>query len=230
MELKILSITGYPMETISLAAGRCYGKDDVSENRVKTCFNNGHTSVFEHATVTFQVSGISRSCSHQLVRHRVASFSQKSQRYTKLTLKDLKEGDWYVTPPYILEDRKRKWDYDKDMESVLTNYLGLLDMGVKPEDARFLLPEGTKTDIVCSMNLREIYHFLDVRLSKNSQWEIRDLAKGLYEELCYKRYDGDAENKETWVQWRKLMLLWYDENREKADNLGVGTGFTHFGD
>lgn len=223
MELKILNLSDHPLETVSLAAGCCYGKDDFSEKRVEICYMNRHMSVFEHANVTFRASGISRSCSHQLVRHRLASYSQRSQRYTKLTAMDLKDRDWYVTPPYILDDPEIKWDYDRDMEGALINYLGLLDMGVKREDARFLLPEATKTDIVCTMNLREIYHFLDTRLNKRAQWEIRELAKLLFLALFYREDDEDVE---TSSQWHKLMILWMEENQTNLANMGINYNLT----
>ena len=110
--------------------------------------------VFEHACATFDIRNISRSCSHQLVRHRLASFCQQSQRYCKL---DVRSNDWYVTPPDILaDDYKRVW-YDSLMAQYADNYrLALDQLDCKPEDARYLLPEATKTDIVMTMNCREI--------------------------------------------------------------------------
>ena len=205
MKVDILQCTSEPVSVISLAAGCCYGKDDVSMKRIENCFKGRHMSVFEHAHVTFRVSDISRACTHQLVRHRLASYSQRSQRYTKLTKKDLKDRNWYVTPPDILngDSKMEKWDYDACMSGFLVDYLGALEKGVKPEDARFLLPEAVKTEIVCSMNLREVYHFLDVRYSKNAQWEIRELASTLLETL-----------KDRGNQWYNLMMLW--ERRENA--------------
>ena len=81
---------------LSIAAGRCYGFSNVSEKRLKHCYESGHTGVLEHASISFFVEGISRACSHQLVRHRMASYLQESQRYCKYS----PEGDdWYVVPP-----------------------------------------------------------------------------------------------------------------------------------
>ena len=181
MTVKVISCTQDPVKVVSLAAGCCYGKDDVSEKRVVNCISSGHMSVLEHVSVTFEVSDISRACSHQLVRHRVASYSQKSQRYTKLRVSNLGKTDWYVTPPDILDhtSKMEKWDYDQCMNAFLTNYLGAIEGGMNPEDARFMLPEATKTDIVCTMNFREICHFVEMRGSKNAQWEIRQVAKDL---------------------------------------------------
>ena len=198
MTVKILACTPNPVDVVSLAAGCCYGKDDVSEKRVVNCISSGHMSVLEHVSVTFEVSDISRACSHQLVRHRVASYSQKSQRYTKLTVSNLGKTDWYVTPPDVLDHTStmEKWDYDLCMKAFLTNYLGALEGGMKPEDARFMLPEATKTDIVCTMNFREICHFVGTRYTRNAQWEIKQVAKDLVKAL-YEQGDG----------WDKLVEL-----------------------
>lgn len=169
MQITILSATPDPMTTISVAAGTCYGKHDISTKRVVNCFNSGHMSVFEHAFVTFEIEGISRACSHQLVRHRLASYSQQSQRYCCI---DVGNDDWYVTPQ-ALDNSER---FRVMMAQCAASYCEALKNGVNPEDARYLLPEATKTTIVVTMNLRELFHFLDVRSSKRVQWEIRDLA------------------------------------------------------
>lgn len=172
MEINIINITEDPLSTIGMAAGTSYGKPFPSDSRVAHCFNNGHMSVFEHASVTFYISGISRACSHQLVRHRMASFVQKSQRYTKI-----EDDDWYVTPPSFNDYGSNHCDkYDELMKSYLMNYYHAINSGIKPEDARYLLPEATKTDITMTMNVRELLHFFDLRCDKAAQWEIRDLA------------------------------------------------------
>ena len=179
MEVKLIAATECPLQAISIVAGTCYGKPDISEKRVRNCFNAGHMTVFEHANATFEVKGISRACSHQLVRHRLASYSQQSQRYCRI---DVNRDDWYVIPPDILdyEDPEEVKDllqyYKYAMSRSAYEYLTALSEGVKPEDARYLLPEACKTDIVVSMNLRELYHFLDLRQAHRAQWEIRELA------------------------------------------------------
>lgn len=193
MEVYLLAATKHPMETISIAAGTCYGKPDISQSRVKHCFEGGHMSVFEHASATFEVEGISRSCSHQLVRHRLASYSQQSQRYCRI---DVAKDDWYVVPPDILKDDAKLRLYRRMMAEYATNYILFLEEQCKPEDARYLLPEACKTDIVVSMNLRELYHFLDLRQSKRSQWEIRNLAY-LMERVLSKEDD----------EWKFLLEL-----------------------
>lgn len=191
MEVKIIDATKSPVEIISKAAGTSYGKDDYSLKRLKHCFDNGHMSVFEHAVATFHISGISRACSHQLVRHRMASFVQKSQRYTKI-----EEDDWYIIPDSIKNNPYFE-AYLKLMEHAETLYFELMDYGIKPEDARYVLPEATKTDIATTMNCRELFHFFDLRCDQAAQWEIRDLANVMKEKL-YKYTIG----------WEKIIKLY----------------------
>jgi thymidylate synthase (FAD) len=200
MNVEVITATQRPMDVISAAAGCCYGKSNYSEKRVRTCYKAGHMSVFEHASATFRVSGISRACSHQLVRHRVGvSFSQQSQRYCKVDV----DGDWFVMPPSFdagEDDPTLTMERDEYfymcMYGAARNYQDALKAGIKPEDARYLLPEATKTEIVVSMNVRELFHFLDLRESKAAQWEIRELARAMVDALS--AYDG---------QWLEVMNL-----------------------
>ena len=194
MEIEIISCTANPIKAISLAAGTCYGKHDVSAKRVRNCYKSGHMSVFEHASITFRVEGISRACSHQLVRHRLASFAQLSQRYCKV---DVESHDWYVMSP---EYQRAPYKdnpilgmpaddfFSLCMIDCAKNYSDALEAGIKPEDARYLLPEATKTNITVTMNARELFHFLDLRTSQSAQWEIRELAHMLEAEL--RKVDG----------------------------------------
>ena len=199
MQVTIPSKTDNPLQLVSRAAGTCYGKTDYSAKRVKTCLQAGHLSVFEHASVTFEIDGISRACSHQLVRHRVASYSQQSQRYCKI---DVSSDDWYVMSKSFdnLTDADNEHFYRQRMKYYARFYQDALDAGIKPEDARYLLPEATKTKIVVTMNVRELFHFFDVRNSNRAQWEIRDLAKAMHDVLL--------DNPE----WRELITM-YDETR-----------------
>lgn len=190
MRVEIISATEKPVEVISLAAGICYGKDNVSEKRIAHCFNNGHMSVFEHAHVTFRIEGISRACMAQLTRHRVASFCVSSQRYIKY---DLSGDEWYATPS-VFEDNEH---YPEYMAALGGCYMDCLESGMKPEDARYLLPEATKTNLIMTCNLRELFHILDMRLSKSAQWEIRNLATLMLAKVC-------AINE----QWGKVMGLY----------------------
>lgn len=192
MRVTVTDYTPDPIEAISRAAGTSYGRDDKSWKRVKHCFNNGHMSVFEFADVMMLIEGISRACSHQLVRHRHMSFVQKSQRYTTI-----KGDDWYVIPPSIKENERYAKTYKRDMQTYYGNFNYALCHGIKPEDARFLLPEATKTDITAKTNVRELFHFLDLRCDKAAQWEIRELANEIKEQC--KGING---------QWRALIELW----------------------
>lgn len=193
MNVTVMSATERPIETISLAAGCCYGKADVSAKRVSSCYRAGHLSVFEHASVTFRVEGISRACMAQLTRHRLTSFCVESQRYNRY---DLAGDDWYVTPPEISHAQNPDVpDAFRDVVTVAAiEYRNALENGIKPEDARYLLPEATKTNLVMTCNVRELFHILDMREDKAAQWEIRDLAKAM-REACEDIND----------EWRELM-------------------------
>lgn len=173
MEVEVTAATPNPAQNCSIAAGCCYGKEDYSERRLATCLNSGHLSVFEHACATWSVKGISRACSHQLVRHRLASYSQQSQRYCKISVDN---DDWYVMPPETVS-RQCQVAFESAMEQAAVRYNVLISEGMKPEDARYVLPNACKTDIFITMNFRELMHFLDVRFDKTAQWEIRELAK-----------------------------------------------------
>ena len=202
--IEIKSITENPIEIISKAAGTSYGKDDVSFKRIKHCFDNGHMGVFEHVTATFKIEGISRACSHQLVRHRIASFVQKSQRYTEVD-----NDDWYIVPDSIRNNPYFE-AYKNLMEHAETLYFELLDHGVKKEDARYALTEATKTDIAMTMNLSSLFHFFDLRCDQSAQWEIRDLAEGIKD--CLYSYNDE---------WRYLIDLYSSKEnlREKIKQL-----------
>jgi len=138
----------------------------------------GHWGVFEHANYTFSVSGISRSCTHQLVRHRMASYLQQSLRAVVPT-------KWKL--PQSMTSRKlgsEKYNHVvATVDHLFELYRELVDMGVPEEDARFILPIGTKTHIVVKMNARSLLHFFKLRLSKHAQWEIREMAQKMLEEL-----------------------------------------------
>lgn len=173
MQVEIINVAHYKqLSFIGECAGISHGKTDKSIERALGCWRAGHTSVLEHATVTFRINGISRACSHQLVRHRLASYVQESQRYTKIDT----NTDWYVVPPTIAESDDRYDFFVEHMERCGDAYRSALDAGIKPEDARYLLPEATKTNLVVTMNIREFESFYKLRSDKAAQWEIRKLA------------------------------------------------------
>lgn len=198
MEVKIMAATENPIDIISLAAGTSYGKDNVSLKRIQTCVAHRHTSVLEHAYITFRIDGISRANSHQLVRHRLASYVQESQRYCKY-LNLIDNEDYYVVPPSIKENPAALQTFKNEMNHAALSYSLLLDMGIKPEDARYVLGNAAKTSITMSMNARELFSFLNLRLSKSAQWEIRELAENM-------RWLAEHYND----QWAQLMQIYTD--------------------
>ena len=188
MRVKLISWTPDPEKTVAVSAytsisskGPIWRWDNYNPEKGERVIRNvtgyGHWSVIEHANFTFAVEGCSRVCTHQLVRHRLASYTQQSQRYVKF-----KELD-YVTPPRIERDKKAKSLFDKTMEELAGVYQKLLDMGVPPEDARFVFPNAAKSNIVITMNARELLHFFGLRCCLRAQWEIRELANRMLIEV-----------------------------------------------
>jgi len=131
----------------------------------------GHVSVIEHASFTFSIEGVSRAMTHQLVRHRIASYTQQSQRY--VTYDTLEK---FVTPPSIENNAESKKIFDRTLEHISETYRKLLELGTPKEDARFILPNAAKTNIIVTMNARELRHFFNLRCCARSQWEIREVA------------------------------------------------------
>jgi thymidylate synthase (FAD) len=191
LKVILLNHTKRPEETIAHAAKLCYSPASIeqlkntiegsdNEKFVKRLLQLGHLSPLEHAIFTFGVEGISRACSHQLVRHRIASYSQQSQRYVGERRKKEHETFDFVIPPSIEVSGKKEWFIDKMREiqnwyDELIEVLG--DSGEKSnEDARFILPNAAETKIIVTMNVRELIHFFSVRCCERAQWEIRDLA------------------------------------------------------
>ncbi|MFH1404101.1 MAG: FAD-dependent thymidylate synthase [Candidatus Altiarchaeota archaeon] len=175
MKVKLLKVTSLPEDLIASAARICYASSPKSSSANKSLVKNlrdwGHLSTYEHASATFLVEDVSRACTHQLVRHRLASYSQQSQRYVE------ESGFKYITPPSIRKNKKAARLFMDQMESARESYRQLVGAGVPKEDARFVLPNATETKIVVTMNFRELRHFITIRSSKSSQWEIRELAE-----------------------------------------------------
>jgi len=138
---------------------------------IKRVTGYGHASVIEHASFTFSIEGVSRAMTHQLVRHRIASYTQQSQRY--VTYDTLEK---YVTPPSIEENSEAKRIFNSALKKISETYHKLLEMGIPKEDARFILPNAAKTNIIVTMNARELRHFFNLRCCRRSQWEIRQVA------------------------------------------------------
>lgn len=167
----------------------CYAANEldneVKEKLLKKVLASGHHSILEHVNITFAIDGISRACSHQLVRHRLCTYSQKSQRYTTL-----EDGVFeYITPPSIITDPVLSKEYDDLMKQIGQFYDKALQAGVKGEDARYALPNAAYTNITVTTNLRNLIHVLGLRCCTRAQWEIRavfkELAKQLKKEFPY---------------------------------------------
>ena len=189
MKIKILAHTPNPERVIALAGKLCYSQvgidelnDKISDEQVEKFITKlsdmGHMSPFEHASFTFAIEGISRNCSHQIVRHRLASFSQQSQRYVKM------KGE-YVVPPYIYWHEELLLEFNHALENADKAYNklveGLMRYGRTEkeaiEDARYILPSACTTKMEVTMNVRELLHFFKQRCCKRAQWEIREVAK-----------------------------------------------------
>lgn len=169
----LIQETPNPIETISKIASICYNsnpKDPMA--LVKHLYKNGHYSVFEHIYFTFKIEGISRACSHQLVRHRLCSFTQRSQRYCS------EDGFDYVTPTSINEIDELG-SYAELMNTTQSHYDALNSHDVPNEDARYVLPNACCTDLYLSCNLHELIHIANERLCNRAQWEIRELVKDM---------------------------------------------------
>jgi thymidylate synthase (FAD) len=178
MHVEIIGTTNYlggegTAEALLEHAGRtCYRSEPQGKpgRFLQARIREGHESIIEHASVTFEISGISRACSHQLVRHRIASYSQESQRYVDMSTPE------FVIPPSVAENSRALAVWERFMEQVTETYQELRDLGVWKEDARFVLPNATASRIIVTMNFRSLRHFFSVRCEKAAQWEIRTLA------------------------------------------------------
>jgi thymidylate synthase (FAD) len=138
------------------------------KNLISLLKSLGHESVFEHVSFTFRIEGISRVCSHQLIRHRMASYTQQSQRYVPL-------DPTYILPESIYKSEFRDEAYDL-ISKTTELYKKMINAKIKREDARFLLTQAVETKIVVTMNGRELRYFISLRADKSAQWEIRALA------------------------------------------------------
>lgn len=187
MYVQLIAATPNPEQICGVAAMVCRHADEAQSNvaeeydndrLIKLCMeckNSGHLSVFEHASFTFFISGISRVCSHQLVRHRLASYTQASQRA------EIGDDVGYIMPSTIAGATERT--YDIHCKNAVKLYNTLLMYDVPKEDARFVLPQAFTTSIVVTMNARELLHFFELRLCEKAQWEIRELANEMLDQV-----------------------------------------------
>jgi len=187
LKIELISFTPNPEKVVAAAARLCYSEDSamdimtgLSQEKIKSFLKKllemGHLSPFEHANFTFAVEGVSRALTHQLVRHRIASYSQKSQRYVS-------EASFeYIIPPSILKNEKALKSYREIMERIRDAYREL-DGLVPREDARYVLPNACETKIVCTFNARSLLNFFRLRCCERAQWEIRELAHIMLEKV-----------------------------------------------
>ncbi|MEJ5310638.1 MAG: FAD-dependent thymidylate synthase [Anaerolineae bacterium] len=185
MHVELIALTQYlrgngtPEELLEHAGRVCYRSESRGDPAkfLRARLREGHESLIEHASATFEISGISRTCSHQLVRHRIASYSQESQRYVDMSDPAL------VIPDAIAEDPRARAAWEGFVENVKTTYQELRELGILKEDARFVLPNAAATRIIVTMNFRELLHFFRLRITPEAQWEIRRMAIEMLELL-----------------------------------------------
>ncbi len=185
MKVTLESYTAIPEDLIERFAkvshsGRQAITPEKRDEFIKSLITMGHESVLEPVTFTFFIEGISRVTTHQLVRHRVASYCQESGRYVSLSNRS------YVIPETIKgkENLGRKVSNYLDYASKL--YDEMVEMGIPKEDARYMLPQGVTTSIMVCMNARELRHFFKLRCDKHAQWEIRKVAEEMLK-ICYEK-------------------------------------------
>ncbi len=187
MYVTLIHATPKPSEVCGLAAYLCRHPDKARLIAENGCDNDkplraawiaaiesGHTSILEHVTYTFFIDGISRACSHQLVRHRMASYTQASQR--------MENEPWKhsaIIPASIFEFGKQEL-YERTIDACHEALVELIESGVPQEDARFVLPNAWATTMMVTMNARELYHFFQLRLCMRAQWEIHELATKMH--------------------------------------------------
>jgi len=182
MDVRLLYHTPEPERAVAAAARVCYAPvgaaelmermtDEDIRHVLRIVLTSGHLSTLEHAAYTFAIDGVSRAMTHQLVRHRLASYNQQSQRYVKFQ----HEPD-FVTPDSVATCEEFAGRYDDFVRDAFALYREMLDAGIPAEDARFVLPNAASSRIVVTMNVRELLHFFTLRCCKRAQWEIREVA------------------------------------------------------
>jgi len=185
--MKVELINSTSLKGIIAGYRECHSSQDKSDNggekdialikRLLFDFHPAHESPIEHAIYTWRISGVSRVLTHQLVRHRIASYSQRSQRYVS------EKQFEFVVPPTVEKQLAADGMFHDTMKQIQAAYKYLVDSGIPKEDARFVLPNACETSIVVSMNPRAFRNFLNLRLDKKAQWEIKLLAALMLESI-----------------------------------------------
>ena len=221
INVRLVNYTKKPLETVTWSALISYWEEWESEaferitekdveKHLPRVLSYGHESILEHAVLTFAIEGCSRVCSHQLVRHRLASYTQQSMRYIKIDPRDVEET--FVIPESVKERPGLYERWKELMRKTMELYKESINAGVHQEDARFILPQAVRTKIVVTMNLRELKHFFGLRTCERAQWEIREVAWKMLEEIAKK------EELRPIIKWAKLgprcIQLGYCPERE----------------
>lgn len=178
-EVKLIFVTPEAEKIIEEAFRNCWQSEPKPTARgefLKRCIQKGHLSPLEFASAIFVVTG-SRAYTHQQVRHRIASYAQESQRYVK------PDSDYVVIPPAIYANKEAREIFEQTIKKIFLAYEKLLELGIRKEDARYLLPNACKSKIFISMNFRAFRHFFKLRCEKSAQWEIRQVAKEMLKKL-----------------------------------------------
>lgn len=182
MKVSLINFTPNPDRTVAAAARLCYSPvgaeelmQSMSDKQVRALLDKilemGHYSTLEHSSFTFAIEGVSRALTHQLVRHRIASYNQQSQRYVKETELEI------VTPPLIAHHEKAREKFAAFIQATQELYHEMIELGIPKEDARYILPNAAESKIVVTMNARSLLHFFELRCCTRAQWEIRHLAE-----------------------------------------------------
>ena len=193
LSVELISMPDNMLKTIYTACKTCYSAKMPYENYlnapdeekmlelIKRVIGSGHYSTIEHIQLTFAVQNVSRACTHQLVRHRHMSFSQKSQRYVK------EKGEFdYIMPKTIEKNPKLKEKFEEFILNTSNLYQEFIEAGIPAEDARSILPNAAASSLVASLNLRELIHLANLRLCTRAQLEIRMLVKAMVDEVIKK--------------------------------------------
>lgn len=189
MRVQIINYSKNIEKMVAQAARLCYSSRNINEiaesmdknmqdRMIKKIMKLGHYSVLEHVSFTFGIEDISRTCSHQLVRHRIASFSQRSQRYVKFGSGDDKQ---FVIPHNIKNDNNLLQKFKDLTAKSFELYQEMIEKDIPAEDARYILPQAIGTSIIFTANARELIHFFRLRCCNRAQWEIRELAIAMLE-------------------------------------------------
>lgn len=180
-ELAAATCVNHEIDTCYLAHKRVSPKELDTVKGMHTAIDSGHLGILEPISLSWYIEGISRACSHQLVRHRIASYCQQSQRYCKIGTMD---REWYIVPPSFEDNKEAMIDYFNTMDQIARMYDKFVNTyNLKKEDARFILPNACKTNIMVTMNARSFVEASRKRLCGKAQWEIRELFSKMKETL-----------------------------------------------